>query len=117
MVTLCVESGVWRVGSQDNTLLSSFRVQAGGAAGVIHESSPALSSLSASRQSPDQVREAEPVHGCETRYGGSVTTGRPRPHAAPFPITPRESLMRNPVLLNILRWAKMLTSLGFVFAI
>ena len=41
--------------------------QAGRAAGVAHESCTTPGSLSASRQRADQVREAEPVLGCEAR--------------------------------------------------
>lgn len=43
-------------------------MQAGRAAGVVHEGGTAAGGFPASRQSSDQVREAEPIHGCETRY-------------------------------------------------
>lgn len=72
MMPSCVKSHVWLTGSQDNALLTVFWAQAGGAAGPVHEGSSAAGRVPAPGEGPDQVREAEPIHGRETRY---VTAG------------------------------------------
>lgn len=120
MMTWGVKSQAWHVGSQDNTLLAVLWVQAGGAAGVVHESGTTTGSISASCQSPDQVGETEPVHSGETRYGWSVpmrdSSGT---WAAPFPTTLKKQVFdEKSLLLNILKWEKRLAFLFFlIFAI